>query len=254
MGTFGSCDIACAVHRHRCVADAETRPAGQLLGSLIRHMPCFQAVSRAVGAHVIAMVLASGIALLVASVGRAASLGATRLPAVRLPVITRAAQDEPGLAPRAAPLATVDHRLAPAAPRTWRRAMARARQRARPLPPWKARVATRAFRFSAGRQSSYPVRLAGADFLDGTGRGAGAELVSPPGTLAPTGEAAFTGAGRPLSPARGGGFHRRSHPRAAQPRGRRFSSPRGGAFVSQGEALFISQGRRFSPPLARGAR
>jgi hypothetical protein len=109
MGSFGSCDIACAVHRHRRVADAETRPAGQLLGRLIRHMPCFQVISRTVGAHVIAMVIASGVALLVTRVGRATSLGTAHLPAVRLPALTRSADDEAGLAP----LATVDHHLVP---------------------------------------------------------------------------------------------------------------------------------------------
>jgi hypothetical protein len=181
MGGFGSSDIACAVRRRRRVADAEIHPAGQLFGILIRHTPCFEALSIAVGAHVIAMILASGVAVLVTRVACAAPLGSARLPAVHTSVIARAANDERDPAPPAAFFSTVDHHTAPGRAENLVAGNGACETAGSTASP-EGSGSTPGLSLSAGRPISYAAGLARADFLDAgsePGRSARSERGAP---------------------------------------------------------------------------
>ena len=106
-------DLAHAVRQRERVGGDHLHIRGQLLGMLIRHIPTSGALSLAVVAHVITVIVAPPLRRLMPDIRFAAPFRGARVAAVDTPAIAGPAHHERGAAPPATALSALDDHLAP---------------------------------------------------------------------------------------------------------------------------------------------
>jgi len=113
MRSLGLADLARAVHQRGRVGDGHFPLLGQLLGMLIRHTPILEALSLAIVAHVVAMIVAPPLRRLMPGIRLATPFRAACVAAVDAPVVAGPAHHERAAAPPAKARSADDNHLAP---------------------------------------------------------------------------------------------------------------------------------------------